>query len=1038
MSYRLALVRRWSRRDRLAVLVVAVGVAFLTGAALLGAAATDEFTGVAADYGSPASATTYDSPAAARAAAPPDSLVLELARADAPGGTVTVVGVPEGASAFADATGVALPARPPPGEVRAPSEAARRSDAEAVRLDGTEGTERVAVEPRESRSVLPPRWYVAHSEDVEDAGATEALVLSPVDGPAGSGPATAPGSSADIADGAHLRGVLAFFVLGARTVMEAAGLVVAGAAVLLGVTVFSATRIAVRDRRRTIQVARATGATRRTLLAVFGVRAGLQTAVGVALGYALGVIAPNLAVNATVFAGHETSLSVRVTPEVAGPLLATYVGLVGVGAAGGVLAARPTVVRPPGAPATPGPRRGRLARYLPDALVPTLLDRRAFVPTAATLTVFVTLAVLLASTYGVVAPLAGGGGTTVTEPGAEHPFASSVPASYADELRAEGTPASAELLLLEASGDQPYLARGASFPAFANVTDAAVADGRRPDSPREVVAGVDLLRTLDADVGDRLVIGGSTETAVERVRIVGAFRAPEPFDDQLVVPLSTAGRLTAKSGDDVHLVRTADSPPVDSSTGVEVVAVEAPDRVPADATVAVNATVANPSPDDSERAVTASLGDASRGETVELAPGERRTVGFDLPTGSARTATLSVGDRTREVEVLPSDALVVSGLPARAPPDSRPRVGVETVGGDPVADAAVEVGDASVRTDESGAARLPLDELDRPNGTRSYRVTASDGDESASADLTVDPDAERRLAVSVSVSPESATVTSRPEARVVASNPWNATVERSLTVVGPGTEATERASLAPGERTTLAAELGQRPPGTYEVEALADGDRVATAAYRVGGDPRLGAALASSGARGPTTGIGRALSVVLGNVGLVFGTLLALAGLMTVGGTVAGFASAVAARRPTVGVHRSMGATRWAVVRLVVRDALLVGTAATATATVLAGIALRLLDASGLLTVYGVRLLPTVDPLVVVASGAAALLIALAGAGLAALRLVATPPAELLSGDGADPVGPVGGVGDFPDGDEAAGLEDGDATRADAGGGADD
>ncbi len=52
MGYRQALLRRWSRRDRLAVLVIAVTVAFLTGATVLLFAVGAQTASVAAEFDS--------------------------------------------------------------------------------------------------------------------------------------------------------------------------------------------------------------------------------------------------------------------------------------------------------------------------------------------------------------------------------------------------------------------------------------------------------------------------------------------------------------------------------------------------------------------------------------------------------------------------------------------------------------------------------------------------------------------------------------------------------------------------------------------------------------------------------------------------------------------------------------------------------------------------------------------------------------------------------------------------------------------------
>lgn len=91
----------------LAVLVVAASVAFLTGAAVVGHAATTELAAVATDFESPASVIAHDDLDAARAAAGDGDVVLPLADATrSDGKAVTVVGVPPGAGSFAAELGV--------------------------------------------------------------------------------------------------------------------------------------------------------------------------------------------------------------------------------------------------------------------------------------------------------------------------------------------------------------------------------------------------------------------------------------------------------------------------------------------------------------------------------------------------------------------------------------------------------------------------------------------------------------------------------------------------------------------------------------------------------------------------------------------------------------------------------------------------------------------------------------------------------------------------------------------------------------------
>lgn len=98
MSYRLALVARWSHRDRLAAGVVAVTVAFLVGTTLLVLAAGGQAAAIAAGFGTSEAVVHHDAVAEARTAAGPQALVLPTAPVTVDGRRRLAVGVPTDAA----------------------------------------------------------------------------------------------------------------------------------------------------------------------------------------------------------------------------------------------------------------------------------------------------------------------------------------------------------------------------------------------------------------------------------------------------------------------------------------------------------------------------------------------------------------------------------------------------------------------------------------------------------------------------------------------------------------------------------------------------------------------------------------------------------------------------------------------------------------------------------------------------------------------------------------------------------------------------
>jgi ABC-type lipoprotein release transport system permease subunit len=987
VSYRRVLVTRWSRRDRLAVLVVAVTIAFLVGTALLVVAAGDQTAAIASEQGTPGIAERYDSLAAARQGAPSGAAVLPIATARTPAGAnVTVVGRTDAGRRLDSAGAIDLFAAPngtTSGTLEEPG---------TVSLDGTAGAETLRVESR-GRTVLSPEWYVASPETVRSLGTTGALVVTPTED-------SAP------REGVPLRGALAFFVFGTMETIRVLSVAVLGAGLLVAVTIYSVTRMTVRDRLDAIRVARSTGAEPRGLLAVFGLRGALLAGVGVALGYAAGVILPSVAVNAAVFLGLPTSLAAAVTPGIARIVAVLAVATVALGALAGVVAAWPAVRRPV---AALGGERGTRADE-GSWLAPQLLAPATFVPTAATLTAFVLFATLVAGMGGAVAPLSATDGATVVEPGAVHPIASDVPEGYAAGLRARGIDASPEILGFAAADGRAFVVRGVNATAFAEVTDTRMTEGRHPEGRTEALVGADLARTRGIDVGDRVLVGGSTVPAVTEVDVVGIVAAPGVFDDQLLVSLPAARHLTGVGPDSVQFIRTGGVPEgaggAENGTGesggagsVGVVDVAAPDRARANDSIEVGIRVANDGLGEATRTITISFDGTTRTRRVTLASGGSRTIPVTFPTGKPGTDTLGVAGRTRAIEVVSPDAIEIGGLPERAPPDSTLRVRVQRLTGEPVADATVAVGNRSAavgnQTATTGADGVAAVRL---GGAGEAVITARRGSENATATVPVVAGTPRDPLVDLRVEPSSPGVLTRPTARVELANPWNRTLSRTVRIEAGGGAVGRNVTLAPGGATSLSADLQRRPPGSYAVAVRIDGRRVAETTYAVTGDDRIAAAVAE-GATPGQSGIGRSVQVAFGNLELVLGAIVVLAGLMTVGGTTVSFARAVQGRRRTIGIYRATGASPWRVLRIVLGDALRIGAAATVVALLAGVTVLWLFEAAGLLSPFGVGLSPVPAPGVALGIAAGALGVALLGAALATAGFLREPPVALLADD---------------------------------------
>ncbi|ODR79821.1 hypothetical protein BG842_03230 [Haladaptatus sp. W1] len=992
MGYRRALLTRWSRRDKLAILVIAVTVGFLTGTTIVVAAVSTQTTSIAAEYGTDGTAVHYDSVARAQEEAGTDALVVPMATVELPNGeTRYVAGISkQQASAFKTDSDASIPAPPPSGVT-----SGTRTTKGKQRLVGDRGPLTVAVTPRTSgEQLIPSDWYVAQPDTIRKLGASGAYVITP----AGSGSGAADGAGIP-SRGVTLRSALAFFVTGTRQLLTVLTLTAVGGTVLVGVTIYSVMKMTVRDRRQSIRVLRSTGCRPRTVLSLFALRAGLLTAIGVGVGYALGIILPNIAVNAAVSLGLPTSLSVHVSRLVLTVLIPLYVGTLFVALMAGAAAVWPTVSPPParvtGELERDQPREAPQSR-LRRLFTLQLLDWRALAPSMATLTVFVTVILLMGSIAGVMTPLMSAQGTTLTEPGAIHPVASDVPQQYANALRAKGIAASAEILLFTVRDGQPVVARGVNYSSFASVSNATLERGRPPQSANEAVVGADLARTAGIDVGDNVSLGGSTETGLARVRIVGTYTAPGVYDDQILVSLPVGRQLSTKSNGSVHIVRTPKRLEGRPDASVERLDVSAPPQVESNERLPVTIRLRNFRDEPVTHNVTATLGDASKTVSIRLDSGSQRAVTVKLPTPEPGTATLRVGNETRSITVVSPNAIQIRGLPETAPPNSTPHVRVSTMAGAPVKNASIRVStsgngsDTMVRTDENGSVGIPFGAA----GNSTVRVTA--GNRTITRTVRVSQSTFRTLVADIGVRPSSPSLLSRTSARLQLFNPWNRTLDRDLRLSGGGADVRQTVSVAPGDTVVKTVRLGQQTPGSHSLSLVSDGQPIASTSYTVSGDDRLVTAYAGGGSGAGGTGIGRALTTAFGNLQLLLVVLVSLAGLMTVGSTTAVFAQAVHARQRAIGVYRATGAWPTRVLRLVVGDALRIGVVAVGGALVFGTGALFVLDRLNYLVVYGVRISTTLTPGIVIGSVLGGLAIMLLSAGLVAVQFSRRQPAKLV------------------------------------------
>jgi ABC-type lipoprotein release transport system permease subunit len=959
MGYRASIVQRWSRRDRLAIVVIAVTVAFFTGATLVVAAVAGQTSQMAAEYGPVAYVTTSNA-----GTTMPVATLTE-------GGTY--VGIPSSNSVF---EGVKS-SMPPADSVTLGTQRGSRSTV----LVGSEQRISATVESRSGvRSIFPPDWYTGPTQMAGELGRTGQYSLRPTTD------LTSAGS------GTPLRGALAFFVQGTESLLVLLRLLTLGAAVLVAVTVYSVLRMVVRDRRETITVLRATGATPRAIALPFVARAGLLTLVGVLIGYAVGVVIPNAAINVAVFLGLPVSIAARVTMPALSTLFPGYVAVLFAGTLAGAMAVRPALRGTPledSDSSTFGFLESGTA-WIPERLRPSLVGWRPFMPAVSALTVFVVLTLLLASVGAALAPVFAPGGTTVTEPGASHPVASTVPTVYANALTETGVTASPEILLFSVSRGTPFLSRGARFDSFVNVTDAELVAGREPSERHEAVIGADLAKTLDVSVGESIVLGGSTQKAFTEVTIVGQFEGSGITDDQLIVSLDTARHLSGKPEGSAQFIRLSGTPNTNNGpASVQVASVDAAGGGIVNEPVDIRARVVNPT--DTAQTATIEFKTDTHNEkrVVELGALESTTVSFSIRFDTAGVHNVSVGDETSTVSVVNESAIQLSPLPDRAPPNSSFQVIVRTANGTRVSDATVGIDGRNTTTNADGVTTVRV-----PERTGTFNLTALSGEKRVSERVTVSAGATKQPLVSTTISPRNPGLLTAPTVSVTVRNPWTEPWNGPLTVHPP--DQSERVSVAPGETIERTYDLDRQPPGQHTVTVETDGAVLAEATYQVTGDERVVSAIATRANSNRGTGISRAVRTVFGNLQVLLGTFIALGALVTIGSVTAGFAYAVRARRETIGILRATGAQPRAILWRVLADAVRVGGPAVATAMGV-GYALAVaLTETGYTTMFGITIAPLTNPLTIAAIGLGGLSVVVLGSLVAAYPLASATPGELL------------------------------------------
>ncbi|WP_266081683.1 FtsX-like permease family protein [Haladaptatus caseinilyticus] len=1008
MNYTEILLRKWSRRDQLAIVIVAVTVAFLVGTTLLLTAASAQSSAITGGENDSMVVQQYNSYQGAQQDASKNDIVFPTTTIRHNGTEYRVIGIPKNAPSELTKLSVSwknatVPSPPSTGFQGPVSEPTRQR---FHTQSGKRVTKHVAPYT-EQDSIFPQTWYVGDAGSVrslEDSGAFLVHTNQQTKN-----------SQQLPQEGTLSPSLFAYFFGGMQQVLQTLVAATVAAGVLILVVIHNITVMSVRDRLTEIAVIRSTGGSTRRIIGIFALRAGIIALVGSILGYAIGVITIRALVNFAIFAGLSVSLDPTVTVTSTRILLFVVVFLSGAGTLAGAVATRSVVIPPPSqlwkttSRAPPEHQRWEpLSRF---RLRPQLLPWRTLIPATATLTVFALIVILSSSLVGALTPVATTSTGTVTEPGSPYPMASRIDAQYASELRNQGLSASPEIIVAQVSDGKPYLARGANYSAFASVSDTKLTKGHPPHTEGQAVIGQDLAQTLDKTTGDTIIVGGSTSPAVTQVKIVGVFRAPGILDDQLIIPLPTAHSLSTKPGT-VHFIRTAGGTPnqvlnnQESSPNSElqqqkmrITSVSAPEEGILKQPIPVSVTIQNIGSTKRTRQVKAAVGDDVQRRSVTLQPGEETQVQMNLSASHSGNQTLEVGRYSQPIRVYKRSPLVLPILPEKAPPGSQVAISIQTIYEKNITGATVTIDGTTTTTNDQGIALVTL-----PNKPGTYELTARKGERTYSSQIQISRDASRRLFADIKVTPKRGSVYTTPRAIIRVANPWGVKLTRNISLVTPGQTRTQTRTVPAYnlsekqvtlEKSTEPESTNQFAPGEYTIRVVSNGTTLASDDYVVIGDKRIQSTLAQNAEFSAGSGLGQAVEMVFGNFKLLLFGMIGLAGLTTIGSTTSTFAQVVHSRRQSIGIYRATGATRRQLLKLLLGDVVRIAIPASVVSMLIALGSVYVLSFSSLMTVFGVQLNVAMNPYMLIGVGAGALILSCIGVIIAVIPFLTVQPTEM-------------------------------------------
>lgn len=187
-----------------------------------------------------------------------------------------------------------------------------------------------------------------------------------------------------------------------------------------------------------------------------------------------------------------------------------------------------------------------------------ILSRKIAIPVFVLFLLFTTMFISLVSIYNMPERMMGSNGIYVlTSTKDKNPIRSNldIRIAYGLENMSYVKAVSPEIFVFTVIHDQPVTARGVLFKKFLNLEGGTLIAGSFPDRPDGAIAGENFAKKFNVHVGDSLTLYGSFTSSFAIVNITGIFETGGPADDEILISLPTARKLSGIAEGKVSIIR---------------------------------------------------------------------------------------------------------------------------------------------------------------------------------------------------------------------------------------------------------------------------------------------------------------------------------------------------------------------------------------------------------------------------------------------------------------------------------------------------